>query len=435
LLGPLLVFLAALAVYAPTASTSNINVDVATASLGGFRIATTGSPWLDDVDMDEFPVKFATPMFIDDAPNGHTTVMRSPGVIAAAVPGYLLTDPGSDLSAFRVEPQALTAAGLAAVTVMLLFLALRPLGSRRALAIVGVLAFTTPMWSVDANALWTHTVTTFGLAGMAYAASREKWWLAGLFGGIGLWGRLHVALIVAILGLGLALWRRSPAIAVRVGLASGAMLGLAMAWSHWMYGSWSPSGGYDAGAVTATVASQSDYSTQIGATNELGLWFAPDRGVLMWTPVLLVMLPAVIRSWRSLPDWTRVLLAGGIAYTLVQGRINLYHGGDGFYGYRLGLELLVSAVPAFAYATRNLARWQSLLIPPVVALQFAAVSVGAISEALYPVNDEYWTHNAFVEALRATPPTWAWLALCVAVGLAGSVLVARRSRAAVTGVA
>ena len=37
---------------------------------------------------------------------------------------------------------------------------------------------------------------------------------------------------------------------------------------------------------------------------------------------------------------------GGLAYTLVQGRIAEFHGGDGFYGYRHGLEFLVCAAPA-----------------------------------------------------------------------------------------
>ena len=42
------------------------------------------------------------------------------------------------------------------------------------LAVALVLGLTTPVWAVAANALWTHTVTILGIAGMAWAASRAK---------------------------------------------------------------------------------------------------------------------------------------------------------------------------------------------------------------------------------------------------------------------
>ncbi len=65
--------------------------------------------------------------------------------------------------------------------------------------------------------MWTHPVTLLGIGGMAWAASRDRWWLVGLFGGVALWGRLHTALIVAILGLAVAVARRRPRIALQAG--------------------------------------------------------------------------------------------------------------------------------------------------------------------------------------------------------------------------
>jgi len=419
-IGPLLVFAAALTIYLPTASTDQIHVDVASSALGGFQIATTGEPWLDGEDLSDFPVTFGVPLWTGEAANGHTVVMRSPGPVIAAIPGYYLADSAPGLSHFEIAPQALTAAVLAALTVALTFLALRSLGNRRAAAVVAVLGLTTPLWSVDADQLWAHTITTLGLAGMAWSASKERWWLAGIFGGIGLWGRLHVALIVALLGLGLAIWRRRPAIALKVGLPSAAFLGLASLWGHWMYGGWSPAGGYAVTAIASTATEPGGNGTGVGFTNQLGLWFALDRGVLIWTPLILVLLPALVRSWRSIPDWSRLLLVGGLAYMLVQGRLNPFHGGDGFWGYRLGLEFLICATPALAFASTALGRWERVIIPPLVGAQFAAISIGAISGRLYLTTDQMWSHNSFVEALNARPGTWVWLILSVGAGVAVS---------------
>ena len=42
-----------------------------------------------------------------------------------------------------------------------------------------------------------------------------------------------------------------------------------------------------------------------------------------------------------------VLAVGGIAYALVQLKINHFAGGDTFFGYRLGLELVTAAAPLY----------------------------------------------------------------------------------------
>jgi hypothetical protein len=425
-LAPLLVFLAALAIYLPTASYRSIHVDVASSSVAGWRIATTGEPWLDGVDLDRFPISFGVPLWTGVAANGHTVVMRSPGPVAAAIPGYAIANEGDDIATFTIAPQAATAALLAAITIALVFLALRRLGDRYAALVAGAVALTTPMWSVDADQLWTHTITTLGIAGMAWAASKERWWLAGLFGGIGLWGRLHVALIIAILGLGVALWRRRPMIALAVGLPSAGALGLAMVWGHWMYGGWSPSGGYDVGTIAGAAAQSGGNGTGVGFVNQLGLWFALDRGILIWTPVLVLLLPALVRQWRAIPDWSRVLLVGGLAYTLVQGRLNPFHGGDSFYGYRLGLEFLVCATPAFAAAARHLAPGWRHLVAAVLGAQFAAISIGAITGGPTLLVEQMWRHNAFAQALKERPGTWLWVALCVGAATTYSIVRARR---------
>jgi alpha-1,2-mannosyltransferase len=282
--------------------------------------------------------------------------------------------------------------------------------------------FTTPIWSVAANGIWPHTITVLGIAGCGWASSTRRWWLVGLFGGVVLWGRLHAALIVAVLALYIAWRRRDPAIALKVGGVGAVALALICAWSRWMYGTWSPTASYD-----TTVFEDFARDHRIDLVNQLGMWVSPDRGILIWTPLVVVLLVPLVRSWSSLPDWTRGLVLGGLAYTILQASLNRFSGGEVFYGYRLGLEMLACLVPALALSARNVGPVARLLLGPVIALQFVAVAVGASTDRFFVPADEVWHENAFRSALLANQPVLL-ATLLLAVGVA--ILVQRRLRSA-----
>jgi alpha-1,2-mannosyltransferase len=412
------VFLAALAIYTPTAPTSGpINQDVYSAAIGGWRLASTGSPWLDDLDLEALPKSDKFPPWMGTGAHGHTVITRSPGVIAAAVPAYVLARTGSAPDDLTFAPEALTAALLAALAVMLIYLAVtKEAGSRAGLAGTAVFALASPMWSVDANALWTHTVTVLGISGMAWAASRDRWWLVGLFGSIALWGRLHAVLIVAILGLGASVTRRKPGPAIQAGIASAIGLGLGSTWSHWLYGSWNPSGGYGGGPAATAASGGVGNGVWANISNQLGLWVSPGVGFLIWTPVAVLLFPALVRSWRHIPDWSRWLLVAGVVYTIAQGQINWFTGGDGYYGYRLALELLACATPAYIFCARHVGAAARSLLGPVVGLQFAAISIGAMANGFFVPRTHAWHDNSFALVLRTHPEVWTWLVLCVVIG-------------------
>jgi alpha-1,2-mannosyltransferase len=391
-----LLFLVTFAGYAATAAYDVVSLDVRSAYVASWRIAETGAPWIEGLSipgLDHNPLRST---WVIEAANGHTVIGRSPGVVAAGLPAYLVG--GS--STFGMAPGALTAALLTACTVLLVFLTLRTrLNQAAALVAASVLGFATPMWSIAANGLWPHTVTALGIAGMGWASTTRRWWLVGVFGGVVLWGRLHAALIVAVLGLYLAWRRREPRIAVTVGVVSGIFLLLVCAWSRWMYGVWDPTASYDTGVFADYAATH-----RFSIVNHLGMWVAGDRGILVWTPVVLVLLPALVRSWRTLPDWSRGLLWGGLAYTLLQATLNQFNGGDAFYGYRLGIEFLVCATPALVFSVPQAAPWARRLLPPLVALQAVAFLVGATRGRLFFVaGPDVWDHNAFARALHMNP--------------------------------
>ncbi|MBC9732161.1 hypothetical protein [Nocardioides marmotae] len=414
LVPPALAGLAAL-VYAGTADRSIGMNDVTSAAVGAWRIASAGTPWLDGVDLTRLDLK-EEHLWVGEAENGHVAVFRSPGAIALGVPAYLLARTGAQPEDFVRWPGAIWAALLTTITLVLLWRALRPhVPAPWATAAVGVLGFATPLWTISANGLWTHTLTVLAIAGMAWGAATGRWWLVGLFGGIGLWGRLHVALVVAILGLGLAVWRRRPAIAVVVGGVSGLFLLLAAAWSQWLYGAgWNPQGPY--ASPTEYVGRTAEADPWDGLVNQLGLWVSADRGLLVWSPVLLLLLPAVVRSWRELPDWTRVLAVAGLAYCLVQGQLNEFDGGSGYYGYRLTLEVVACLFPAYALAARRAGPVTAAVIGPLLGVCVAAMALGAISEGFLVLEEDAWRDNSLALALRTFPLLWLWLGLMAVVG-------------------
>lgn len=171
--------------------------DAWTAEFAARHIALTGDPVPDIADFPLLDDNVIRETWIVETADGREAVGRAPGVIAAVVPAYALARPAT----ISPLPGGITAALLSAAAVALFFLMLRDrLGTRRGLVAAGLLGLGTPVWSVAADAIWPHTLTTLGIIGTAWAADRGRWWLVGAFGGVMLWGRLHAAVVCAVVG-------------------------------------------------------------------------------------------------------------------------------------------------------------------------------------------------------------------------------------------
>jgi hypothetical protein len=410
---PFLLFAGVALVYLLTIS-PDPSPDVFTADFAARNIALTGDPVPHIPDfprLDDNPIRET---WIVETADGREAVGRAPGVIAAVVPAYWLLRPDT-ISAI---PGGITAALLTAGTVTLLFATLRRhLGDRRSLLAALLFGLTTPMWSVAANGVWPHTLTAFGIMGTAWAADRNRWWLVGLFGGVLLWGRLHASVIAAVVGVGVAWMRRRPGIAVRVGVVSVGMLALSMVWTHWMYGRWNPSSGYRSGDFTDNAAGNA-----INVVNFLGFFISPDRGLFVWTPLAALLVPALVRGWRDLPDWSRSLLVGGLVYTVIQGLLVRFSGGDQFYAYRTSIEILACATPALALASDRMGPLARRLFAPLAVLQLVMIVPGAVLDDFYVDAADVWRRNAFVNGVIDDPGV---MALCIAGSLLAAYVVAR----------
>ncbi len=391
---PVALFLFCACVFGLTVST-NPSPDAFTADFAAWHIARTGDPVPDISDFPLLDDNIIRETWIVTTADGREAVGRAPGVIAAAVPAYVLL--GS--TTFTAVPGGLTAALLSALAVVLFFLLLRDrTGSRVALVAALLFAFATPVWSVAADAMWPHTLTTLGIIGMAWAADRRRWWLVGLFGGLALWGRLHAAIICAVLGVGTSISRRVPGIAARVGVSSALTLALMCGWTRWMYGSWDPTSGYRAGDFGDNAS-----GNVLDLPNYLGFIFSADRGLLWWCPLLFLLLPATWRNRHDLPDWARWLALGGVGYLLSQAVLNRFSGGDQFYGYRTSLELVVSLAPALALSAHRLSERARRWFTPLAVLQVVLIAPGAMVDGFHsPVADVWW-RNAFLDAVVDRP--------------------------------
>jgi alpha-1,2-mannosyltransferase len=258
-------------------------------------------------------------------------------------------------------------------------------------------------------------MTMFGLAGAALAASRDRWWLAGISIGIGMWARPHIGLVAAVIGLGMAWSRRAPIIAVALAVPTTLSLALLGAWNNYVFGSWNPLGAYSDHKVSAVVPDLDEHINQF--ENVAGFLISPDRGFLVWTPIVIVLLPAVRRSWGFVPAWPRWLALGGVAYTALQLTLNYFGGAEGFYGYRHGLELLVCITPVYVLALGEGGRQVLNLAAVVAGLQFAMIAPGAVFEAFYVRASDVWVDNSFVFAMRHHPLVFApFTALCLLIG-------------------
>lgn len=397
----MLLFLGLTVVYGLTISPQP-SLDVASAHFASWHLVQSGSNWIEATGfLDGHPLRETWLTSVGD----HLAVARAPGVIAATIPAYFVAQQDE----FSNLPGALSAAVMTAAAVTLMFLAIsRQLRIKPALIFSVVFGLGTPVWSVAADGMWPHTITVFAIAGMAWAASVNKWWIVGVFGGIALWGRMHVAFVVAILAL-IEAWRaRDWRIVAKVAIPGAVSMAAFVVWTRWMYGEWRLTGGYSTSWVTTV---EGRYPSLW--TNELGLFFALERGIVVWTPLLLILAPSVWRAWREIPSWSRSLLIGGFAYTVLQGYLNRFSGGDSFWSYRLGLELVASAVPAYALAWHKAGRFARAVSGPLAVLQVAVIGLGAVLNLGGAPAEDAWWANSMAMIVRHEPLVALMLLLAV----------------------
>lgn len=250
-------------------------------------------------------------------------------------------------------PTGLTAALIAAASMATMALALagmegvpRPVGLWATIA----LGLGTSTWSVAANALWPHTITQLGLALAILGLVRGGAAGAGTGFALAIFARTHTAVIAAFAGLGFGAQQRRLRPVVVVGLISAAGLAAAVLYGVWVYGG-EPSLTVGRGDVGERLTHGGRSDTVWGALgSQLLLFVHPIRGLLPTAPFLVPLTLVLPAAWRRAPHWVRGLALGGLVQLIIQGTINIYSGGDAFFGSRLTIEFLTATVPLWTLA-------------------------------------------------------------------------------------
>jgi hypothetical protein len=381
----LALFLIAVTVYLLTARYTIVQVnDTRATAISAWSLGTQGTlalptEWPDDA------IPWAT-----SGVDGRTYTDRFPGPTLWAAPFYtvaeLIRPRGTPAHPYLANfaPAGVAAAFAGALAMCAAFAVYRRLERRRvAMAVTVFLAFGTGMWSVAASAMWTHGIgSLFLLLGVLATSGRRYGWAGAAFG-IAILCRPQYAAIPAIIGLWEGARHRDLRPVLKIGALSALGLAAMSVYSHQLFGTWLPVAGYSTHKVAAVATTG---PLRFAENVTLGL-VHPLRGILVYTPVLLFLLPGIDRGWKAAPPWVRSSAVAGVVYALVQLRANGWDGGAGHFGSRLMLETLVLASPMLLITARE------YLAPASQRVRLAAGAVVVASIGLHTVGATVVQHG------------------------------------------
>jgi hypothetical protein len=322
---------ALLFVYAATATwTSDGQTrDTRGTALPGWSLVENGS-----IELSEFSSLDAWIVETDDGWFSN----RSPGLIAVASVGYLLTAPLTD--GFSYWPSTMMAILMSATAVVLVARTAKKLGADWSFWPIVIVGLASSVWSIAADQLWPHGPASMFLGLTVWGLATGRNWLAGTALGLALLVRPPVAVMALVIGVGLALYRKSAKPLFQIGVPTTIAAAVYLAYNWLIFGSLSPAAAYErVGGLRAGTDPLED-----GLTNILIAFASPRFGVLVWTPWVIVGIMAILRAWKSLPDWARILGPAAIVYVVIHVQINRVSGGLP-YNYRYAIEAVVIAAP------------------------------------------------------------------------------------------
>ena len=369
------------------------HIDAFSNVLPAWSLGTSGTVSLPDHEVLVDPVHFGNVAWL--VAGGESAVSKyPPGAALVGAPFYamwpqeavILTVVGTnhpDVAPVEIPvpslwPAAIAASLSVALAIGFLAISFRALaGGLTALVAAYVAGLGTTAWSVAANEFWQHGPGMMWIA-LAGALAAGHLLASGLAFGMAILTRPLNAFIAAPTGLYIAWRERSLWPAVKLG--GGALLGLIvlLAYNKAVFGELSLLGGYSSAFVeNAQSVDGLGYLRNIAMA-----LFSPTRGLLIWSPFLILLLPGLAAAWRAAPAWVRGGALGGLLYLLVQYKANRYSGGDGFAAYRYPLEPLTAAAPLLLL---SYAEWVAKR-PRAVQVFRVLVIVSIVAQAAFAVS-------------------------------------------------
>ena len=392
----LLLFVVILGAYLATATYSVYQVnDTKVTAVSAWSLGTQGtlaipSEWGEDL------------RWTYEGRDGRLYSNRFPGAIFWGAGFYAVAEvvvPRGEVShpdLVNFGPAGIASATAAALASALIYPVFRRLADRRlALSAAVVFAFGTGTWSVSANALWTHGPGQLALVLGMLALSAGFHAPAGVAFGASILCRPHLAVAPAVAGIWAGIRRRSLRPVLTIGVLSGLGLLAMSIYSQVLFGTWLPVTAGRSYALEGVVATGAENF----GTRTIHMLVNPARGLLIYTPVLLLLLPGIARGWRAAPAWVRSSAIGGVLYLVVQLRANTWHGGADYFGNRLALETLTLAAPLllltfqrFASSSRFLRGTVAIVATGSIVLHGLGATV--LTTGLYGDDDpEAWERH------------------------------------------
>jgi hypothetical protein len=353
---------------------------------GARALALRGNLHL-DADVAAAPPLAERGSFVRDR-DGHFRSAYSPaGSITGSVTAVVLRALGADLNAPRGANliAVLTASATTAAAVCLVFLTLVRLASfASALAVSLGLALGTNFWVIQSQTLAQHDVVAFGFALTLFSWTRPTGSLQARHGWIGAIGlalaitaRTQMAPLVGLLGLGFL---------ARVGLrrAAGPLLLAVSVLAALLVAQWQWFG-HPLGAMPVLEALHPTVHAVDGSLSRepwigaAGLLISPSRGILVFSPIVLIAFIGIRPALRALPvhglGWA---LAGSLALYAGYASYTVWWGGH-TYGPRYMLDPLVWLTPPAAVALDRVVRapWARLLAGLALAWSVTVAATGA----------------------------------------------------------
>lgn len=367
-----------------------------------------------DLDLDEFTwernERGAPPYYLHDR-DGHVYSVSTVATGVVVTPLYLLPAwwmARHDVSHDDVRARVLVvvmeraaAAALTALSAIILFIALRRLTTWRwAVALTLVYGLGTSAWSISSQALWPHALAQLTLALLclifiAPAPSRLALVAAGLVAALSVVNRPQTA-VLAMLAFGFVAVHQRRWLLYYAATPVLAAVALAI---------------YNYRIFSTTLGGYGSLSHFNGSPVEgvAGLLVSPNRGLLVFTPIMAFALWGAVRVWRvAAPPWLRWLSIAVLAHVLVHGLFAEWWAGY-TYGPRYFCDVLPALTIFLVYGLVPACRSRA-----VVALAAVLVSYGVGVQIIgaYAADDGWNREPTPLE--RAPGRVWDWSDLQIA---------------------
>ena len=277
---------------------------------------------------------------------------------------------------------------------------------RNALLVAAGLGLGTGFWSSASQTLWQTETGAFGLSlailGFCLLRNGRGAQAAVIGVGLALAGTARPQLAPAIAVLLAGTWRRAPGRDAALATTIVAMAAAVLCWTNWRWF------GHPLGALPLLESvNASLHATRhtfvFGLEPFLGLLISPSRGLLIFSPIVIVALaglPRAVRAGSQSPlPW---LAAAAAAELLLYGSFAVWWAGHTF-GPRYMLDLLPALVPiaAAGMVALDARRWRQLAATAALTWSIGVAALGAF---VYP--NEQWNIDPDVDTHHER--LWDW---------------------------